>query len=269
MTEHEPDRLQAAARGRPQGPPARHHPRPASCSAGSRRSTAATACGRTMELAGVERLVGAPRGKARPHPAAQDRPSHSDVSAVPGRRRQHGPPVRGRSGRARARRRGLHRSVEGGPPDPGRWTSTGCHPFRDRQRASHPEAGHAQRLRRRPPPLPVHLRLGADSSRSPERSGEGRRSSSTTRTASSATGGAGRSSRPTSTPSRRALIRAADRVCVLSPDHADSVSYLRRAGAEDPAKLIEMPNGVDAERFSPGDDRPAFASASAFPRTRW
>jgi len=51
-----------------------------------------------------------------------------------------------------------------------------------------------------------------------------------------------------------ALIRAADRVCVLSPDHADSVSYLRRGGGEDPAKLIEMPNGVDAERFSPGDD---------------
>ncbi|HYH62863.1 MAG TPA: glycosyltransferase family 4 protein [Solirubrobacterales bacterium] len=51
-----------------------------------------------------------------------------------------------------------------------------------------------------------------------------------------------------------ALIRASDRVCVLSPDHADSVSYLRRAGEQDPAKLIEMPNGVDAERFSPGED---------------
>ncbi len=51
-----------------------------------------------------------------------------------------------------------------------------------------------------------------------------------------------------------ALIRAADRVCVLSPDHAESVPYLRRAGASDPAKLIEMPNGVDAELFAPGDD---------------
>ena len=51
-----------------------------------------------------------------------------------------------------------------------------------------------------------------------------------------------------------ALIRAADRVCVLSPDHAQSVSYLRRAGERDPSKLIEMPNGVDAERFSPGAD---------------
>ena len=51
-----------------------------------------------------------------------------------------------------------------------------------------------------------------------------------------------------------ALIRAADRVCVLSPDHADSVSYLRRAGERDAAKLVVMPNGVDAEQFSPGPD---------------
>lgn len=51
-----------------------------------------------------------------------------------------------------------------------------------------------------------------------------------------------------------ALIRAADRVCVLSADHADSVPYLRRAGERDPAKLIEMPNGVDTGLFSPGED---------------
>jgi glycosyltransferase involved in cell wall biosynthesis len=50
-----------------------------------------------------------------------------------------------------------------------------------------------------------------------------------------------------------ALIRAADRVCVLSPDHANSVPYLRRAGERSPEKLIEMPNGVDAELFSPCD----------------
>jgi glycosyltransferase involved in cell wall biosynthesis len=47
-----------------------------------------------------------------------------------------------------------------------------------------------------------------------------------------------------------ALIRAADRVCVLSADHANSVPYLRRAQA----KLIEMPNGVDTSQFSPGED---------------
>jgi glycosyltransferase involved in cell wall biosynthesis len=50
------------------------------------------------------------------------------------------------------------------------------------------------------------------------------------------------------------LIRAADRVCVLSPDHAQSVPYLRRAGERDAAKLVEMPNGVDADLFSPGPD---------------
>jgi glycosyltransferase involved in cell wall biosynthesis len=50
------------------------------------------------------------------------------------------------------------------------------------------------------------------------------------------------------------LIRAADRVCVLSADHADSVSYLARTRRRDPEKLIEMPNGVDAELFSPGGD---------------
>ncbi|MEJ7875867.1 MAG: glycosyltransferase family 4 protein [Solirubrobacterales bacterium] len=73
-----------------------------------------------------------------------------------------------------------------------------------------------------------------------------------------------------------ALIRAADRVCVLSPDHADSVSYLRHAGERDPQKLIEMPNGVDAGRFSPGEDRsglrerlgiPADAVVAAFVAT--
>jgi glycosyltransferase involved in cell wall biosynthesis len=51
-----------------------------------------------------------------------------------------------------------------------------------------------------------------------------------------------------------ALIRAADRVCVLSQDHADSVSYLRRTGERHPSKLVVMPNGVDAEQFSPGLD---------------
>jgi len=49
-----------------------------------------------------------------------------------------------------------------------------------------------------------------------------------------------------------ALVRAADRVCVLSADHAASVPYLRRIAERDPAKLVEMPNGVDAEAFSPG-----------------
>ena len=49
-----------------------------------------------------------------------------------------------------------------------------------------------------------------------------------------------------------ALIRAADRVCVLSADHAQSVPYLRRTGERQPEKLVEMPNGVDVDAFSPG-----------------
>ena len=49
-----------------------------------------------------------------------------------------------------------------------------------------------------------------------------------------------------------ALIRAADRILVLSADHANSVSYLARALERTPERVIEMPNGVDADAFSPG-----------------
>ena len=49
------------------------------------------------------------------------------------------------------------------------------------------------------------------------------------------------------------LIRAADRVCVLSGDHAGSVPYLRRTGKRNPGKLVEMPNGVDTELFAPAE----------------
>jgi glycosyltransferase involved in cell wall biosynthesis len=50
------------------------------------------------------------------------------------------------------------------------------------------------------------------------------------------------------------LVRVADRICVLSRDHADSVPYLRRIAGTDPAKLVEMPNGVDTEQFARGPD---------------
>ena len=50
------------------------------------------------------------------------------------------------------------------------------------------------------------------------------------------------------------LIGAADRVCVLSAEHANSVPYLRRVGERRPGKLIQMPNGVDTELFAPGPD---------------
>ena len=51
-----------------------------------------------------------------------------------------------------------------------------------------------------------------------------------------------------------ALIRAADRILVLSPDHARSVPYLAKALDATPERVIEMPNGVDTEAFSPGAD---------------
>jgi glycosyltransferase involved in cell wall biosynthesis len=51
-----------------------------------------------------------------------------------------------------------------------------------------------------------------------------------------------------------ALIRSADRILVLSADHARSVPYLERALAGTPERVIEMPNGVDTEAFSPADD---------------
>ena len=71
------------------------------------------------------------------------------------------------------------------------------------------------------------------------------------------------------------LIRSADRVLILSPDHARSVSYLRRALERTPERLIEMPNGVDSEAFSPGDGSrvrerlaiPADAPVAAFVAT--
>jgi glycosyltransferase involved in cell wall biosynthesis len=61
------------------------------------------------------------------------------------------------------------------------------------------------------------------------------------------------------------LVRAADRVCVLSPDHAASVPYLRRTGRRDPSKLIEMPNGVDTRLFAPGPDEAGVRATAGIP----
>jgi glycosyltransferase involved in cell wall biosynthesis len=61
------------------------------------------------------------------------------------------------------------------------------------------------------------------------------------------------------------LVNAADRVCVLSPDHAASVPYLRRIARRDPAKLIEMPNGVDTRLFAPGPDESGVRAAAGIP----
>jgi glycosyltransferase involved in cell wall biosynthesis len=61
------------------------------------------------------------------------------------------------------------------------------------------------------------------------------------------------------------LVRTADRVCVLSPDHAASVPYLRRTGRRDPSKLIEMPNGVDTRLFAPGPDEAGIRAEQGIP----
>jgi glycosyltransferase involved in cell wall biosynthesis len=61
------------------------------------------------------------------------------------------------------------------------------------------------------------------------------------------------------------LVRAADRVCVLSPDHAASVPYLRRIAEREREKLIEMPNGVDTRLFSPGPDETEVRAEAGIP----
>lgn len=62
-----------------------------------------------------------------------------------------------------------------------------------------------------------------------------------------------------------ALIRAADRVLVLSEDHARSVSYLQKALEQTPERLIEMPNGVDTDVFAPGPDDSAVRERHGIP----
>ena len=61
------------------------------------------------------------------------------------------------------------------------------------------------------------------------------------------------------------LVRAADRICVLSPDHAGSVPYLRRITERHPEKLLEMPNGVDTELFVPGNDEAGVRKEAGIP----
>jgi glycosyltransferase involved in cell wall biosynthesis len=61
------------------------------------------------------------------------------------------------------------------------------------------------------------------------------------------------------------LVRGADRVCVLSREHAGSVPYLRRALRDTPERMVEMPNGVDAEAFAPGPDAAGIRASLAVP----
>ncbi len=61
------------------------------------------------------------------------------------------------------------------------------------------------------------------------------------------------------------LVHAADRVCVLSSDHAGSVPYLRRTGERQPGKLVEVPNGVDTELFAPVGDEAGLRRSLGIP----
>jgi glycosyltransferase involved in cell wall biosynthesis len=52
---------------------------------------------------------------------------------------------------------------------------------------------------------------------------------------------------------------------VLSRDHAESVPYLRRALRRTPERVVEMPNGVDVEAFTPGADAAEVRAALGIP----
>ena len=66
----------------------------------------------------------------------------------------------------------------------------------------------------------------------------------------------------------RTAMRVADRVCVVSMDHAESVDHLRALRRRHPERVVEVPNGVDVELFSPGPgerhDIPADATVALF-----
>jgi glycosyltransferase involved in cell wall biosynthesis len=61
------------------------------------------------------------------------------------------------------------------------------------------------------------------------------------------------------------VVRGADRICVLSADHASSVPYLRRIRGHHPERLVEMPNGVDVELFAPGSDDSGLRASLGIP----
>lgn len=63
----------------------------------------------------------------------------------------------------------------------------------------------------------------------------------------------------------RLMARAADRICVLSPEHAESIGYLRAVQQRTPERLVELPGGVDVEHFSPGAGDPAVRARLEIP----
>ncbi len=63
----------------------------------------------------------------------------------------------------------------------------------------------------------------------------------------------------------RTLMRAADRICVVSRAHAATVSYLRATARRRPERVAVVPNGVDVERFRPGPDAAGVRGAHGIP----
>ena len=138
------DRLRGAARPTTRRCASPTSPAPSSCSAGSPRSTCATACARTIETAGVERLVGAARLAPR---ALRIAHLTATFPPYPGGAGQHRVPLRARAGRARPRRRGVHRAGAGrAARTPAAAIVHRIEPvLRDRQRAADPARSRGSR----------------------------------------------------------------------------------------------------------------------------
>jgi glycosyltransferase involved in cell wall biosynthesis len=64
----------------------------------------------------------------------------------------------------------------------------------------------------------------------------------------------------------RALARVADRNCLVSRAHGETVSYLRSGMRRRPDRFVELPNGVDLERFAPGPRDDALRDRLGIPR---
>lgn len=63
----------------------------------------------------------------------------------------------------------------------------------------------------------------------------------------------------------RAIVRHADRVCVVSRAHAETVPYLAALARRRAERVVELPNGVDLEAFAPGDGSAARAQIGVPP----
>jgi glycosyltransferase involved in cell wall biosynthesis len=60
-------------------------------------------------------------------------------------------------------------------------------------------------------------------------------------------------------------MRVADRVCVVSMDHAESIGHLRTGRRRHPERYVEVPNGVDTQAFRPGPTDTALRTELGIP----